>query len=271
MTYSSEATSSHAGFSVDRALRKLFPSTSKLTFEPGYSGRFLQNISDLIPMLLYPEFRTLPPNHLRIRVSMRRQSRIQQPDALFSPRIADFWMFALGEGVVKLNSNILRYRCWLRPLGPLDARLQFSADGASAGSMPESISTMKRSSGASQELQDENRFRFHHSTDSSVSYNQEGVAPTSYSQIPEADSTFDLVFSNSLLDSSARGGTRQLSARDLPTTAAWRHDDAFPLQYGAPAQRAMVRDTLSAIALAMLTLSPKNSRKRLLPTTPAIY
>src|SRR6202044_1851166 len=45
---------------------------------------------------------------------------------------------------------------------------------------------------------DTERFRFHHSSHASVSYNQNGAASSSY-RIPEADGTFNLVFSNSLL------------------------------------------------------------------------
>ena len=44
---------------------------------------------------------------------------------------------------------------------------------------------------------DAERFRFHHSTHSSVSYNQRGEA--SQYRIPEPDGTIDLVVSNSLL------------------------------------------------------------------------
>ena len=54
--------------SLDRALRKLFPSTSKLTFNPLF--RAAVNAFDVVPRLMFPEFRTLPPNHLRIRIGV---------------------------------------------------------------------------------------------------------------------------------------------------------------------------------------------------------
>ena len=67
-TTSGSTSRSAAGLSIDRALRKLFPSTSKLTFNPLF--RAVMNASDFVPRLIYPEFRTLPPNHLRIRVGV---------------------------------------------------------------------------------------------------------------------------------------------------------------------------------------------------------
>ena len=51
------------GVSLDRALRKLFPSTSKLTFNPVF--RAAVNAFDIVPRLVFPEYRALPPNHLR--------------------------------------------------------------------------------------------------------------------------------------------------------------------------------------------------------------
>ena len=50
-----------SGISLDRALRKLFPSTSKLTFNPLF--RTAVNAFDVVPRMVFPEFRTLPPNH----------------------------------------------------------------------------------------------------------------------------------------------------------------------------------------------------------------
>jgi hypothetical protein len=56
------------GVSLDRALRKLYPSTSKLTFNPLF--RAAVNAFDVVPRLIFPEFRSLPPNHLRIRIGV---------------------------------------------------------------------------------------------------------------------------------------------------------------------------------------------------------
>jgi SAM-dependent methyltransferase len=192
MAYTSEAAPSRSGFSVDRALRKFFPSTSKLTFNPVF--RTLANISDLVPMLIYPEFRSLPPNHLRIRVGVG--NRILNNQTHFLVHARDFWMFALGEGIVKLDSNILdigvgcgRWAHWMRDYNFRGRR--FSGVYAGVDIDGEAINWCRKN-------YDEKRFRFHHSTDASVSYNQAGEVQASY-KIPEADDTFDLIFSNSLL------------------------------------------------------------------------
>ena len=192
MAYTSEAASPRVGFSVDRVLRKLFPSTSKLTFNPVF--RAFADISDLVPMAIYPEFRSLPPNHLRIRVGVG--NRILNNQTHFLVHARDFWMFAFSEGIVKLDSNILdigvgcgRWAHWMRDYNFRGRR--FSGVYAGVDIDGEAIEWCRKN-------YDEKHFRFHHSTDASVSYNQEGVPQTSY-KIPEADNTFDLIFSNSLL------------------------------------------------------------------------
>src|SRR5580693_10747571 len=91
-----------SGLSLDRLLRRLFPSTSKLTFNPLF--RATVNASDAVLRLIFPEFRTLPPNHLRIRVGVG--NRIFNNQTHFLVHARDFWMFALGEGIVNLKSNI---------------------------------------------------------------------------------------------------------------------------------------------------------------------
>jgi 2-polyprenyl-3-methyl-5-hydroxy-6-metoxy-1,4-benzoquinol methylase len=185
------ATSS-GGISLDRLLRKLFPSTSKLTFNPLF--RAAVNAGDVVPRLIFPEFRTLPPNHLRIRVGVG--NRIFNNQTHFLVHARDFWMFALSEGIVNLKSNILdigvgcgRWAHWMRDCNFRGRRFSGAYVGVDIDG--EAIAWC-------QENYDAERFRFHHSSHASVSYNQNGAASSSY-RIPEADGTFDLVFSNSLL------------------------------------------------------------------------
>ena len=54
--------------SLNLMIRRVVPSTSKLTFNP--LARRVLDAFDVIPNLLYREFRELPPNHLRIRVGV---------------------------------------------------------------------------------------------------------------------------------------------------------------------------------------------------------
>jgi SAM-dependent methyltransferase len=180
------------GLSLDRLIRKLFPSTSKLTFNPLF--RIAVNVSDLVPALVFPEFRTLPPNHLRIRVGVG--NRILNNQTHFLVHARDFWMFVFSEGIANLHSNVLdigvgcgRSAHWLREYNFRGRRF----DGGYVG-----IDIDGEAIEWCRENYDAERFRFHHSSDGSVSYNQTGTAPTAY-RIPEPDSTFDLVFSNSLL------------------------------------------------------------------------
>ena len=232
MAYTSEAVPPRVGFSVDRVLRKLFPSTSKLTFNPVF--RRLANISDLLPMLVYPEFRSLPPNHLRIRVGVG--NRILNNQTHFLVHARDFWMFAFGEGIVKLDSNILdigvgcgRWAHWMRDYNFRGRR--FSGVYAGVDIDGEAVEWCRKN-------YDEKHFRFHHSTDASVSYNQEGVARTSY-KIPEADNTFDLIFSNSLLShllETELGNYLRETYRLLRTGGAMMHShfnmEHLPASYG---------------------------------------
>lgn len=177
--------------SLDRALRRVFPSTSKLTFNPLF--RLAVNACDVVPRWIFPEFRALPPNHLRIRVGVGNRIFNNQSDFLVHAR--DFWMFALGEGAANLQSNILdigvgcgRWAHWLRDYNFRGRR--FSGTYVGIDIDGEAIAWCRKNY--------DDRFRFHHSSDASASYNQSGSSPTSY-RIPEADDTFALVFSNSLL------------------------------------------------------------------------
>jgi 2-polyprenyl-3-methyl-5-hydroxy-6-metoxy-1,4-benzoquinol methylase len=180
------------GFSLNRVLRKLFPSTSRLTFNPLF--RFVVNATDVIPRLIYSEFSSLPPNHLRIRVGVG--NRLFNNQSQYLQHARDFWLFAFSEGIVNMNSNILdvgvgcgRWAHWLRDYN-FRGR-QFAGEYVGIDIDNEAIEWCRQNF-------DSNRFRFHHSTDSSTSYNQQGSTQTSY-RVPEPDGTFDLIFSNSLL------------------------------------------------------------------------
>ena len=105
------------GVSLDRALRKLFPSTSKLTFNPVF--RSAVNAFDIVPRLVFPEYRALPPNHLRIRIGVG--NRIFNNQSHFLVHARDFWMFVFAEGIATMRSDILdigvgcgRWAHWLR-------------------------------------------------------------------------------------------------------------------------------------------------------------
>ena len=180
------------GSGFDRAIRKLLPSTSLLTFNPLF--RTAINAFDVLPRLFFSEFRDLPPNHLRVRIGVG--NRILNNQVHFLTHARDFWMFVLSEKLANLNSNILdigsgcgRWAHWLRDYNYRGRRFEGHYVGIDIDA--ETIAWCEAN-------YDAEHFRFHHSTDTSVSYNQHGGASEQYS-IPEQDGTFDLVFSNSLL------------------------------------------------------------------------
>jgi len=177
--------------SFDRAIRKLFPSTSRLTFNPLF--KLAINATDIVPMLIYPEFRDLPPNHLRVRIGVG--NRILNNQVHFLVHARDFWMFAFTEGLANAKSSILdigsgcgRWAHWLRDYNFRGRRFTGLYVGIDIDA--EAIAWCEKH-------YDPERFRFHHSTHSSVSYNQRGEA--AQYRIPEPDGTMDLVVSNSLL------------------------------------------------------------------------
>ena len=195
MTYTSASPGQSvgaSGISLDRAVRKLFPSTSKLTFNPLF--RTAVNAFDVIPRLVFPEFRTLPPNHLRIRVGVG--NRILNNQTHFLVHARDFWMFVFCEGIADMQSDILdigvgcgRWAHWLR---------DYNFRGRCFGGTYVGIDIDEEAIEWCRKNYDAERFRFHHSSDASVSYNQITGARVPY-RIPAADAAFDLVFSNSLL------------------------------------------------------------------------
>jgi SAM-dependent methyltransferase len=194
MTYTSATPTPAAPvkrLSFDRAIRKLFPSTSRLTFNPLFKATV--NAFDVLPRLVWPEFRDLPPNHLRIRIGVG--NRILNNQTHFLVHARDFWMFVFTEQLADASSNILdigsgcgRWAHWLRDYNFRGRRFTGTYVGVDIDA--EAIAWCEKH-------YDPERFRFHHSTHSSVSYKQEGEA--SHYRIPEPEGTMDLVVSNSLL------------------------------------------------------------------------
>jgi len=195
MTYTSAIPTPTAAIkrlSFDRAIRKLFPSTSRLTFNPLFKAAV--NAVDIVPRLIYPEFRDLPPNHLRIRIGVG--NRILNNQVHFLVHARDFWMFVFTEGLAHANSTIVdigsgcgRWAHWLRDYNFRGRTFTGSYIGIDIDG--EAIAWCEKH-------YDAERFRFHHSSDASVSYNQNGEKNAHY-RVPEPDGSVDLVFSNSLL------------------------------------------------------------------------
>src|ERR1017187_10703168 len=88
--------------SFDRTIRKLFPSTSRLTFNSLFKAAI--NAFDVLPRLIYPEFRDLPPNHLRVRIGVG--NRILNNQVHFLVHARDFWMFVFTAWLSDTQSHI---------------------------------------------------------------------------------------------------------------------------------------------------------------------
>lgn len=196
MAYSSTTSEQAAApvkrMSFDRAIRKIFPSTSKLTFNPLFKATV--NAFDVLPRLVFPEFRGLPPNHLRIRIGVG--NRILNNQVHYLTHARDFWMFVFTEKladakstVVDIGSGCGRWAHWLR---------DYNFRGRTFTGRYIGVDIDAEAIAWCEQHFDAERFHFHHSSHASVSYNQTGEA-TSHYTVPEADGTVDLVVSNSLL------------------------------------------------------------------------
>ncbi len=181
----------HSHTRLDGWVRKIFPSTSLLSFNPVFKAA--SAVLDVFPRLVFTEFKDLPPNYLRVRIGVG--NRIFNNHAHYLTHARDFWMFVFSEGYANMNSNILdigvgcgRWAHWLRDYNFRGRRFKGTYVGIDID--PEQIAWCQANF-------DAERFRFHHSTDASTSYNQAG-AKADY-RVPETENLFDLVFSNSLL------------------------------------------------------------------------
>ena len=89
--------------SLNLRIRRVVPSTSKLTYHP--VARRALDAFDVVPNLVYREFRDLPPNHLRVRVGVG--NRIVANQVHFLREGVQRWMAWLEAGWVTMDSDIV--------------------------------------------------------------------------------------------------------------------------------------------------------------------
>ena len=218
-----------SSFSFARLIRKVFPSTSKLTFNPLF--KLLVNASDLPLKIVFPRFRTLPPNHLRIRVGVANELFNNQLKYLIEP--ASFWIEMFAEGWINLNSTIIdigsgcgRTAHVLRDYWSVTSKFTGSYIGVDIDE--EMIAWCSANF-------DSPRFRFLMSTDGSKSYHKKAESDNPY-RIPVPDDDADLVFSLSLfthlLETEARNYLKE-SFRLLRPGGSIHHS-VFCLDYPPP-------------------------------------
>lgn len=176
---------------LERFARRIVPSTSLLSHNPFF--KILVNSSDWLPNLVWPEFRTLPPNHLRIRVGVGNRFFSNQ---LFYLLVGEsFWLYHMARGAVTPESTIVDIGCGcgrlahhLRTFHYQDTH--FTGKYVGVDIDPEMLQWCRTHF-------DGPRFEFLQSTHANKSYNRGGGAGLTYT-IPVADKSVDFVFSTSL-------------------------------------------------------------------------
>jgi SAM-dependent methyltransferase len=176
---------------LERLARRFVPSTSLLSHN--FFFKCLVDSSDLLPKMIWKEFRGLPPNHLRIRVGVA--NRFFSNQVLYLSIGESFWLHYMSTGAVNLKSTIVDIGCGcgrfahhLRDFRYLDER--FTGQYIGVDIDPEMLHWCR-------EHFDVSHFQFLHSTDASRSYKQAGAGDELYT-IPIADRSVDFVFSRSL-------------------------------------------------------------------------
>jgi ubiquinone/menaquinone biosynthesis C-methylase UbiE len=176
---------------IERLFRSVFPSLSKLTFNPFF--KLFLRVFDFLPAILFKECRNLPPNHLRIRVGVG--NRLFSNQIVYLSESRHFWLYTLSNGLWAFDSTIMdigvgcgRFAHYLRDYSFLGSRFTGSYIGIDIDQ--EMLDWCRKHF-------DRARFRFHFSTDKSVSYHNTGSSSQTY-QIPEPDSSIDFIFSTSL-------------------------------------------------------------------------
>jgi len=175
---------------LNARVRRYVPSVSRLTYYP--SVKVLLDLFDVLPRMMFKEFRRLPPNHLRCRVGVRNRIFANQAHFLLHGR--DQWLNAFDQGWCHLDSDIVE-------IGVGCGRGAFHLRDASFHGRTYTGSYLGI------DIDDEllawcrdnfdGRFEFVHSSHESVSYVNERSSGDYY-RIPRDDSTVDYIYGGSV-------------------------------------------------------------------------
>lgn len=176
---------------MQRYLRRLVPSLATLSYNPLVKG--VLAAGDVLPSLFFPEFRSLPPNYMRVRIGAGQ--RLFHSQMVYLSAARNFWYFAFERELVALDSRIVdigvgcgRYAHHLRDYEFKGLRFQGHYWGID---IDEEMLAWCR------QRFDTERFSFIKSSHQSATYlNQQGSK--SFYRIPLEDGSVDLVFSTSL-------------------------------------------------------------------------
>lgn len=176
----------------DRMMRRLFPSTARLSFNPLFKAAV--DCFDLLPRLAFPELTArLPPNHLRIRVGVGNRFFANYLNFVVAPTV--FWMHAFHAGLCRLNSTIVDIGCGCGRSALVLRDYKYKMERF-AGSYI-GIDVDKEMLEWCRTHFDRERFEFHHSPHVSRAYRAAGDK-NEYYRLPLADNSVDFVFSVSL-------------------------------------------------------------------------
>jgi SAM-dependent methyltransferase len=178
---------------VERVARRFVPSVARLTYNP--AARWALAAADVIPRLWFKEFRRLPPNHLRVRVGVR--NRLLANQVLYMRRGMAFWLWAFGERLCSLESDIVEIGCGCgrRAHHLRDFRFQgrrYTGTYLGIDVDGEMLDWCRANF-------DPERFQFEQSTHASAAYRNDRSAGNDYYRIPRPDASVDFVFGTSVL------------------------------------------------------------------------
>ena len=176
--------------SLNRFVRKIFPSISRLTYNPAF--KIFVNFFDRFDSIFHYDKLFFPDNHLRIRIGVGNNFFGNKfhyyTDSFY------FWMFSILQGYVNLKSDILDIGVGVGRSAHLLRDFNFcqsSFNGSYTG-----IDIDEEMIAWCRENFDKERFTFLHSSNSSKSYNQDGTEEPY--RISQPDSSKDFIFSRSL-------------------------------------------------------------------------
>jgi SAM-dependent methyltransferase len=176
--------------SLNLKIRRIVPSTSMLTYHP--VARRVLDAFDVVPNLVYKEFRDLPPNHLRVRVGV--SNRLFANQVHHMRQAVKRWMYWFEAGWVTMESNIIdlgvgcgRYAQHFKDLSYYDQKYSGSYLGIDIDG--EALQWCRENF--------DERFEFVQSTHESSSYINDQAAPDDY-RFPREDGTVDFIFGESI-------------------------------------------------------------------------
>jgi SAM-dependent methyltransferase len=177
--------------SAERLIRRFVPSTARLTFNPLFKA--LVDGFDVLPRLLYPELRGIPPNHLRIRIGAG--NRLFANQISYLTWATNFWTHFIQAGFCGLASTIVEIGCGCGRYAQLLRDYQYKGERFSGRYVGidvdvEMLEWCRRHF-------DSERFQFHQSTHKNAAYNARGDGTADY-VLPVADESVDFVFAGSL-------------------------------------------------------------------------